>query len=135
MADEPQAALPPDKDLKWLSSELASEQEYYWVRFSSFATLQAGLLVLITSDTVKHVRLLSLVAASLAVVWCYVQYASVYYVNRLKPLFRDACKASGFDYPRHPVFGRKGLSPTDVSAAVPAFLALFWLVFPIWWTR
>ena len=110
-----------------LREEITSEQEFYWTRFSGFATLHAGLLVLVTSDTIKQPRLLYAAAVVLGLVWLYVQFASLFYVNRLKPLFREVCEQRGFRYPGHRIFSRRFLSTTDVALVAPVGLTILWI--------
>ena len=119
----------PKQNVPWLAQELTSEQEFYWTRFSSFATLQAGLLVLTTSTAIKSIKWLAVISLVLAVVWLFVQCASRWYVNRLKPIFRKACKDNGFDYPQHPLFSKSFLSPTDISLVVPFGIIVFWIIY------
>jgi hypothetical protein len=111
-----------------LREEINCEQEHYWTRFSGFATLHAGLLVLVTSDAIKQPRLLYGAAIFLGLIWFYVQFASLFYVNRLKPLFREVCEQRGFRYPSHSIFSRWFLSTTDVALIAPAALTVVWIV-------
>ena len=128
MTTEHHHSLTLNEEFDFLREEIACEQEYYWTRFSGFATLHAGLLVLVTSDTIKQPRFLAAAAAILGLVWFYVQFASLFYVNRLKPQFGEVCKQRGFDYPRHRIFSRRFMSTTDVALIVPAGLTLLWIV-------
>jgi hypothetical protein len=125
----PENPSKPD-NFEWLSEEISREQEFYWTRFTAFATLQAGLLVLITSDALKRPHVLVAVAIALGVIWFYVQLASLYYVDRLKPLFHAAREARGIHYSRHRVFSRRFLSTTDVALLVPFGITVLWIVFP-----
>jgi hypothetical protein len=111
-----------------LREEINCEQEHYWTRFSGFATLHAGLLVLVTSDTIKQPKFLYCVAMFLGLLWFYVQFASLFYVNRLKPQFREVCEQRGFRYPSHPIFSRRFLSTTDMALIVPVALMALWIV-------
>jgi hypothetical protein len=111
----------------FLREEIDSEQEFFWSRFAGFATLHAGLFVLVTSDAIKHTKPLFAAAAVLAAVWLYVQVASLFYVNRLKPQFRNLCEIVGFEYPRHPFYSF--ISTTDVALIVPIGLTVLWIVF------
>jgi hypothetical protein len=129
--DTPTSKTPVKTDhFEWLSEEISREQEFYWTRFTAFATLHAGLLVLITSDALKRPHILAGVAIALGVIWFYIQLASLHYVNRLKPLFRAAREARGIDYLPHRVFSRRFLSTTDVALVVPFGLTVLWIVFP-----
>lgn len=114
------------EEFKLLNEEIALEQEYYWTRFSSFATLHAGLFVLFTLDANKHQTLLSGAAVGLGVVWMYVQVASLWYVNRLKSDFGKVSKQQGFHWPNHPIFSKKFRSTTDVALLVPYGLTILW---------
>ena len=126
-----------DNDFTWLTNEIAREQEYYWSRFYAFATLQTGFLVLVASTVVKRPLVLALLAFILGVVWIYVQFASRFYVNRLKATFYAACGARGIEHPAHWLY-KRNRSSTDVALVVPVSLTLFWISFPFvadWFTK
>jgi hypothetical protein len=107
-----------------LNKEIALEQEYYWTRFSGFATLYAGLFVLFSFE--KHQGLLSGAAVGLGLIWMYVQAASLWYVNRLKSDFRKVSEQREFHWPKHPIFSKKFRSTTDVALLVPYGLTILW---------
>jgi hypothetical protein len=120
--------LTPRENFYVLRDEITSEQEFYWTRFSGFATLHAGLLVLFTSDTNKIPILLSAAAVVLGLVWWYVQRASLFYVNRYKSDFIEASKQVNFQYKSHDTFSQKGKSTTDVAMIVPIVLTILWVL-------
>lgn len=72
--------------LEHLATRANQEQEWFWSRFSAFATLQAGLFVLFTSGTVGegHRHVFALFGLALAVLWLLVQGRSHYYVHQAK---------------------------------------------------
>lgn len=113
------------KRLEFYNEELSLEQEYYWTRFSSFSTLHAGLFVLFSLEKFKHPRLLSCVAIGLGLVWIYVQGASLWYVNRMKPQFGDVANKLEINYPPH-FFSWRFFSTTDVALLVPLGLTILW---------
>jgi ABC-type uncharacterized transport system permease subunit len=127
--DEKQIVSSPtaQEEFKYLNDEIAREQEYFWTRFSGFATLHAGLLVLVTSNATKSPRFLSGCAIVLGIVWFYVQWASRFYVNRDKKRFHVVREKCGYPYVAHPTYSRPFLSPTDIAVVVPIMLMVVWL--------
>lgn len=79
-----------DQLLAYLAEQANQEQGWFWSRFGAFATLHAGLLVLITSDAVKEFRPSFAVAGlCLAGLWAAVQGRSLtYVVGSKKPFHR-----------------------------------------------
>jgi hypothetical protein len=112
------------KRLEFYNGEVSREQEYYWTRFSAFAVLQAGLFVLFGSS-VENQKLLSGVGIGLGLVWIYVQGASLWYVNRLKPDLTKIVELLEINYPPH-FYSQKFFSTTDVALLVPLGLTVFW---------
>lgn len=110
-----------------LNNEIALEQEYYWTRFTAFATLHAGLFVLFTLN--GHKILLSGAAVGLGIVWLYVQVASLWYVNRLKSDFNKVSKTLKLPWPKHHIFSERFRSTTDVALLVPYGLTILWSYF------
>ena len=111
--------------LEFYNNDISREQEYYWTRFSSFAVLQAGLFVLISCKN-EDENLLSGIGIGLGLVWIYVQGASLWYVNRLKPKLSELVSRFKIDYPLH-FYSQKYFSTTDVALLVPLGLTIFWL--------
>ena len=114
---------------KILNEEITLEQGFYWTRFSGFVTLHAGLFVLSTSDTIKHPLIFSSVAIFLGIIWFYVQKASHWYVNRLKPEFRKIYPKIGFRYPQHCIFSCPYMDITFVALLVPIIITFVWIAF------
>jgi hypothetical protein len=129
MTPDPFGPPPSHEEFEWLTNEIAREQEYYWTRFAGFATLHAGLLVLVTSSTIKNAWIFSCIGIALGLVWLYVQWASSFYVNRFKPRFHKVREALHFPHVKHWLFSRRFLSPTGVVAIpVPLSLTIVWIV-------
>jgi hypothetical protein len=128
MSTEFHQPLSHEERFNFLREEITAEQELYWTRFAGFATLHAGLLVLITSDTVAYPKMLSAAAFVLAFVWLYVQCGSLWYVNRLKPQFGKMCEQGDVQYPKHWLFSHKWCSTTDIALIAPFLLILLWVI-------
>lgn len=117
----------PQEEFKFLYDEIGFEQKSFWSRFAGFATLHAGLLVFITSDTVKNPQFLSVCALLLALLWLYVQWSSRFYVNRYKEQYHNLRNALGYPHLTHPVYSKPFFSPTDIAIVVPVALFFLWL--------
>jgi hypothetical protein len=117
----------PKEEFDILIKEITFEQEFYWTRFTGFATLHAGLFVLFTSETNKHPIYLSAAALAMGAIWLYVQIASCWYVNRLKRRFRRISEGLKFKYPRHEIFSCKYMDITRVTIVIPVTITLLWL--------
>jgi hypothetical protein len=88
------------------------------------AALHAGLFVLATSNAIGDPRWVCGGALFLGLLWFYIQWASLAYVNRLKPRFHTVCNRVGFHYPGVKRWLR---FPTNVALVVPGLLTLSWI--------
>ena len=104
------------------------EQSWYWQRFLSFLTLNAGLLVLFSSDALAResatvIGGFLLIAIVLSVLWTYIQsWGGYIYVNRLREDYRSV---------RQAVLGKEVRSApvlvTTVGAWIPPIVLLLWI--------
>ena len=104
------------------------EQNYYWQRFSAFATLHAGLFVLATSDSITNRLPIYIIGIILAVAWVFIQWASLFYVERIKPFFFNRLETKGVRLRRHWLFSEFKLSSTRIGVAVTVLIFLLWLI-------
>ena len=108
---------------------LHSEQNFFWQRFSAFATLHAALFVLTTATQIaNHTWASALVVTlsiALAVAWIAVQSVSLKYADRWKPAFHSEREALGIksEIPTNRLY-----SSTDLAWWVPIGVLLLWLV-------
>lgn len=115
-----------------LQVERHQEQSHYWIRFTGFATLHAGLFVFATSTKLEKWPYVSVGIALLGIVlaatWVEVQRLSLQYVDRWKPLYHDERRRLKFDFSgiqrQDPRF-----SSTDLANVVPpVIVAIVWCV-------
>jgi hypothetical protein len=105
---------------------LHAENNVFWTRFSGFATLQAGLLVITTAETLKGYPtiIIAVFGVILAHMWMRVNQLGVLYVDRWK---QDHSEERDELFPRAKV---PSLDPrssaTDVAQLAP------WLVGAVW---
>lgn len=136
---EMRGALSTDRDamhlLTFLQDRVFREQECYWYRFYSFATLHAGAFVLTTSTAVKNIPVeLAWGGLVLAAVWIYIQLISLYYVDRAKPLeylvredFKMDFTPTGWIAILKPIFSKSWASSTDIAMCVPFIVLAAWI--------
>jgi hypothetical protein len=122
--------------LKFLNEQVLREQEIYWSRFVAFATLNAGAFVLIASEAIKTsaiLTVLSVAGIGLALLWGYVQWISLRYVDRTKPLYHELRSKMGFSFApsQHPIIAgiheTKWLSSTNIGVWVPILVTAMWV--------
>lgn len=113
--------------LRFLNDQVFREQEIYWQRFYSFATIHAGSFVLYVAEANKpHSWLIIAAGFLLGFVWLWVQWASLWYVDRNKKAYHDERARKGFDYPSHWLFSRPWASSTNAGLLVVVIVWLFW---------
>lgn len=130
------------EQLNFLHDQGMREQEMYWSRFYSFATLSAGAFLLATAAPIG--KLLSAVLGlALAVAWVVTQVVGVGYVNRTKLVYHEKRRELGFYYkygggksekddPENPpgLLKYRHLSASSIGVWVSLAVLLFW----IFWT-
>lgn len=135
--------------LCFLNEQVLREQEIYWQRFYSFATLHAGAFVLATSDSVRAKGWLAIAGLTLALIWMCVQWLSLGYADRLKEPYHKLRKSVGIKFNYEPdaplksdVGGRlrrmPRLSSTNLGMGVTILVAVVWLMYFIqvpWWVE
>lgn len=115
--------------LNFLAERVDREQEIYWQRFYSFATLHAGAFVLATSSSLSIRWPIELAGLVLALIWFYVQWLSLKYVDRLKPLYHAARVNAGIRFVQPEwLSARRGLSSTDIGVGVTIVVAITWTI-------
>lgn len=118
--------------LRFLNEQVLREQEIFWQRFYSFATLHAGAFVLFSSPVAPH-RPLAWAGAVLGVIWSYAQWASLHYANRPKKMYHALRRDLGINWN----LGKRGLyarlfgeRPWASSTNAGLFTAMF--VLGVW---
>jgi len=105
------------------------EQDFYWQRFTAFATLHAALFVLVTATlTVSRFwssLLISILSICLAIIWFAVQHISLKYVDRWKPAFHAERELIGI---KSQIDTDYRYSSTDLAWWVPLGIFVVWLV-------
>lgn len=136
---------PLDAKIEFYRQELASEQEFYWSRFSSQCALQAGLFVLATSKAITHEWPVYLLGFAITLIWFHIQWMSLKHVKRNKRVFHRLRRKRGwlYQHERGVVVGAsrkrrcsirgiwfliKHCSPTKAGVIFPMLLAVSWLV-------
>ncbi len=115
--------------LRFLNEQVFREQEIYWQRFYSFATIHAGAFVLYAAEAIKpHSWLITSAGVLLGFVWLWVQWASLWYVDRHKKAFHDERTKMEFDFPSHWLFSRPWASSTNAGLLVVVIVWLFWVL-------
>lgn len=100
----------------FLHDQNMREQEMYWSRFYSFATLSAGAFLLATSTEFDKITI-AVLGLALATAWMLTQIVGLGYVNRTKLVFHEKRKELGFFYS----YG-KGISEKDDPDNPPGLL-------------
>lgn len=104
------------------------EQNYYWQRFSAFATLHAGLFVLVTSDSISNKLPFYIIGIVLSIAWVFIQWASFFYVDRVKPLIDSRLEMQGIKLKRHWLFSKYKGASTRIGVIVTLLVFLLWIV-------
>jgi len=103
---------------------LHAENDVFWTRFSGFATLQAGLLVIATVDRLQRYALAVIaLGIILTLIWAAVTHLGVLYVDRRKADYHAERKNL---FPRTETGLRKWFSATNLATLAP------WLVIVVW---
>jgi hypothetical protein len=111
--------------LNFLAERVDREQEIFWHRFYSFATLHAGAFVL--ASALRPRWPIAVAGFALALIWCYVQWLSLKYVDRLKPLYHVVLQRSGIQFVQPEWLSTKrGLSSSDIGVGVTILIATTW---------
>jgi len=122
----------------FLRENLMREQEFFWQRFYAFATLQAGAWVVATAKVFEEDRApIARAGLALAVLWAFVQWASLYYANRWKPSYYDLLKEAKITYSDKGIFSslfgeNTWLSSTNVAVVTTWGVLAAWLWFGGW---
>ena len=111
-----------------VSDIVMREQTFYWQRFSAFAALHAGLLVLATSSALNSPVPVRVIGLVLGILWAYIQFVSRHYVNRLKPLYHEKREQLGIGYKRHWLFDHAFLSSTNMGCIVALGVSVLWII-------
>ncbi|MEA5472473.1 hypothetical protein [Spirulina sp. 06S082] len=120
--------------LKFLNEQILREQEIYWQRFSSFAGLNAGTLVLATSNSISDHRLIIGVGICLSILWAYIQIISLRYADRAKPMYHDLRRIMGIKFaaPKSKlssfIYKAQFLSSTDAGILCTMLVFCLWLI-------
>ena len=138
-----------------LQADFHGEQSHYWSRFVAFATLHAGLIVLVASDAAQKRPanlIIPVLGLALGILWLFVQWLSRNYVDRWKPAYHKERKKLLFFFPyERPADQLKASSPntqfwkrlklflsscgvasplkasTDIARLVPVLVVLGWI--------
>ncbi|MEB3831785.1 hypothetical protein [Phormidium sp. CCY1219] len=73
--------------LSYLTEQVHREQEIYWNRFQGFAAIHAGAFVIVTSNVIREKLIATVIGFTLALIWIYVQWIGLKYVDRPKRLY------------------------------------------------
>lgn len=73
--------------LSYLTEQVYREQEIYWNRFQGFAAIHAGAFVIVTSNVIREKLIATVIGFTLALIWIYVQWIGLKYVDRPKRLY------------------------------------------------
>lgn len=114
--------------LKFYRDLICHEQAFYWSRFQGFAALNAGLLALVSINADGEPTALKVLGLLLAAIWVYVQWTSLWYVNRYKPEYHALREKFDVSQTSHSIHGRRRLSSTDIAFCGTVIVALIWLV-------
>jgi hypothetical protein len=105
------------------------EQNFYWQRFSAFATLHAALFVLVTATMIGSQFwsgvFVSILSIGLAITWIAVQSVSLKYVDRWKSDFHTERELAGI---LPTVETDRRYSSTDLGWWVPVGVLVLWLI-------
>lgn len=107
------------------------EQAFFWSRFSAFATLHGGLFVLATSNAIKNQQYISYLGVLLGLLWIFIQWASLYYVDRWKGQYYEYLKLMEINLKRHWLFSRPRFSSTDFAVFTTIIVFILWVLIAI----
>ena len=115
-----------DDQFQFLMERQVAEQGFYWQRFTAFAAINSGFLVLL-AGTESHIflKFAGLVAS---VLWLFVQWKSRNYVEAQKNEFWDQAEDRG--YKRQASDGT--ISVTHAGVITSGLSVLFWISTFIW---
>lgn len=111
-----------------VQEQYLQQQAFYWQRYAAFAVLHGGLFVLATSDSLTKSWPVEWLGAVLSVIWVLVQWASLHYVDRMKPQYHELREQMGIRYEGHWLFNRRWLSSTDLALYGTLFVLLIWIL-------
>lgn len=109
-----------DDEFKFLRELQLAEQTYYWNRFTAFAAINSGLLVVLATSGFHPVIKMAGLITSLF--WLFVQWKSRRYVESQKNEFWNEAEVRG--HKRRQSDGT--ISVTMAGVSFTAFVALFW---------
>ena len=112
----------------FVHEQYVQQQAFYWQRFAAFAALHAGLFVLATSNSLTESWPIEWLGALLGLIWVLVQWASLHYVDRVKPQYHELRERMGIRYDDHWLFNRRSLSSTDLALYGTLVLLLIWIL-------
>lgn len=118
--------------LAHLAERSNQEQSWFWSRFSAFATLHAGLFVLITSDAIarEHRYRFAIAGFALAACWAIIQAKSLSYVRSSKKPYHTYRVVLGLNTREHNVEStRRFTASSTFWGVLTAFVVLItWIV-------
>lgn len=119
--------------LNFLNEQVLREQDIFWQRFSSFATLHAGAFVLYSSDAPSSKYTVALAGFILSILWIYIQWASLEYADRAKTLYHPLREYLGIDWniPRKSLFAQT-MGKYRWASSTNAGVLTAWIIFALW---
>lgn len=105
----------------YLNGAICQEANLYWIRFTAFSAMHAGLFVIASSNSNTKPNYYEFFGLLIGLIWCYIQWVGRRYINCHKAEFTKLLKQ--FELYQEPV----PINASAIGIVVAIIVSVFWM--------